>query len=209
MALNLDATMCGPLGNNVYVWWDDDSRECMLIDPGIDSDGIADDIDANKFILKYIINTHCHFDHTYNNRFFKDKYPSSLLLMHRADEHMLHQQTAMATMFDFDAASSPDPDAYISEGGVLHLGKHQFEILELPGHSPGSVGILHGKDIVLGDVIFAGSVGRTDLPGGDMNILVASIKEKLFKLPPDTKIYPGHGPSTTIRREKHTNPFLK
>ncbi|MEP0815468.1 MAG: MBL fold metallo-hydrolase [bacterium] len=208
MPLSLECATCGPLGNNVYLWFDRASSEAMLIDPGIDSDALAAEIRKKNLNLKYIVNTHGHFDHTFNNRYFKNEFPEAMLLIHRADEHMLRAQTAMAAMFQFDAESSPAPDDYLAEGGVLYLGAHQFEILEVPGHSQGSVAIVCGEDAVVGDALFAGSIGRTDLPGGDTETLLASIRGKLLTLPDGTRIHPGHGPATTVLRERISNPYL-
>jgi len=209
MSLSLECHICGPLANNVYLWFDEQSREAMLVDPGIGSEFIAERITRANLVLRFIIDTHGHFDHTFNNRFFKNEFPESRLLIHKADAHMLRSQSEMAAMFGFDAESSPDPDGFISAETSLKLGEHAFDILEIPGHSPGGIAIINGLDALVGDALFAGGIGRTDLPGSDHEALIRAIRTKLYALPDDTRIHPGHGSSTTIGVEKRSNPFVR
>lgn len=207
--LKLERHICGALANNAYLWYDTDSKEGMLVDPAMGSEYLADNIRSLELSLKYLINTHGHFDHTFNNRFFKDAFPEATFLIHKGDEHMLKAQTEMASMFGFDAESSPPPDAYIDESTNILLGQFAFVVLEVPGHSPGGIALHFGSDVLVGDALFEGSIGRTDLPGGDHTQLIGAIRQKLFTLPDETIVYPGHGATTTIGKEKATNPFFQ
>jgi glyoxylase-like metal-dependent hydrolase (beta-lactamase superfamily II) len=128
--------------------------------------------------------------------------------MHRADQFLLESLPAQAAAFGLSTSGIPQVDQYIAEGENLKFGKVQFEVYFTPGHSPGSITFAANGVAFVGDVLFAGSIGRTDLPGGDFETLIQSIKSKLFPLGDDTLVYPGHGPSTTIGDEKRTNPFL-
>ena len=206
--LKLEKHICGPLANNVYLWYDQTSGEAMIIDPAIGSEQLSEHIGSLDLTLKYIVNTHGHFDHTFNNRFFKHAFPDAALLIHKADAFMLKAQTEMASMFGFDADSSPEPDGFLDEFTALGLGGFELKILEVPGHSPGGIAIMYGHDVVAGDALFEGSIGRTDLPGADHNQLLNSVIQKLFTLPHDTRVHPGHGPSTSVKSEKAGNPFF-
>ncbi len=207
--LKLERHICGPLANNVYLFYDPKSLEAMLIDPGIGSEYLAENIGAASLNLKYIVNTHGHFDHTFNNAFFKKKFPEAQLAIHKGDVHMLKAQTEMATMFGFDAESSPEPDLFLYEGQKLALGEFQVEIIEVPGHSPGGIALVYENIAIVGDALFEGSIGRTDLPGANHRLLLDSIMQKLLVLPDSTEVYPGHGNATRIGEEKASNPFLK
>lgn len=208
MSLELESHVCGPLENNVYIWSEPESGECMLVDPGIDSERLGAQIEKAGLTLRYIVNTHGHFDHVFSNGYFKEKFPGAKLLIHEADVAMLGALTETAREFGFVAAPSPTPDGFLSAADVLELGDFEFQILEVPGHSPGSIAIINGLDAIVGDALFAGSIGRTDLPLADFDTLMDSIRQKLLTLPGETKIHPGHGPGSTIEIEMRTNPFI-
>jgi glyoxylase-like metal-dependent hydrolase (beta-lactamase superfamily II) len=142
------------------------------------------------------------------NAFVKEHYKTKLHL-HRKEEPVLRAVSAYAPNYGFQLYQPATPDAYFEEGDAIVVGNQQLKVLFVPGHSPGHVAFYHEGDKVLlgGDVLFRGSVGRTDLPGGDMDTLLESIHEKLFTLPDDVTVYPGHGPTTTIGFEKTSNPF--
>jgi hydroxyacylglutathione hydrolase len=209
MSLKIDCHTCGALGNNVYLVFDTNSNEGALIDPAMDTEYLVVHIETSQIRLTHIIDTHGHFDHTFNNKYFKERFPKAELLIHKADVHMLKAQTEMATMFGFSASESPQPDRYLVDGDEIHLGDEKLLIIETPGHTQGSISLYHEGFAIVGDTLFKGSVGRTDLPGGDHGKLLKSIRDKLYVLPDDTVVYSGHGLTTTIGTEKKSNPFIR
>ncbi len=209
MPLIVDSYTCGALENNVFIVHDSTSLECALIDPTMDSEFLASKIESAGLLLRYIVDTHGHFDHTFHNRFFKNRFPQAELLIHKADEHMLKAQTELATMFGFTASESPVPNRYISESDELTLGIELLKVLETPGHSEGGICLYHDGFLIAGDTLFKNGIGRTDLPGGNHKKLLKSIKEKIYTLPECTIVYCGHGPNTTVGYEKTTNPFIR
>jgi glyoxylase-like metal-dependent hydrolase (beta-lactamase superfamily II) len=157
-----------------------------------------------------IINTHTHIDHVFGVDAMKTKYniPFSI---HEKELPVLKNAPGSAMLFGFDFKNAPHPDHFIKETEALTLGSDELEVRFTPGHSPGSISLhyAHGKWIIGGDVLFNGSIGRTDLPGGNFEILITSIKTQFFTLPDDTTVYSGHGPATSIANEKKYNPFLQ
>lgn len=201
-------------GINTYVVYDPESKECAIIDPGMmseaEKDAIVNFINKNGFSVVDIINTHLHIDHSIGNEFAKSKFKVPILA-HKADEPLGDRISQQAQMFGMnEKVSNVVVDSYISEGDVIKIGGGELQVLHVPGHSPGSVVLYDKADgfLIAGDVLFNGSVGRSDLPGGNHSQLIKGIKEKLLPLPNDTVVYPGHGPATTIGREKMSNPFL-
>jgi glyoxylase-like metal-dependent hydrolase (beta-lactamase superfamily II) len=205
--LKVTAFVCGPLENNVYVVAEPESRECIVVDPGIESEPAADFIERERLQLKFIVNTHGHFDHALGNAHFAKRFGAPVLI-HRADLFLLRTMKPSALMFGFTAHSSPKPGGWLTDGADLTLGTEGIRIMHTPGHTPGGCCLLFGRTVVVGDVLFQGSVGRTDLPGGDFDALARSIREKLYALPDDTLVLPGHGPATTIGDERRGNPFV-
>lgn len=165
-------------------------------------------IDQQKLRVKLLLNTHCHIDHVLGNKFVKETYKVNLLI-HRTEEPVLKAVEAYAPSYGFHLYQHQPPDGFLEEGDYIKLGNQTFFVLFVPGHSPGHVAFYSEKNRVLmgGDVLFYNSVGRTDMPGGDQDLLINSIHTKLFTLPDHVKVYPGHGPETTIGFEKKTNPF--
>jgi len=147
----------------------------------------------NNLILTSIINTHGHWDHTGDNVTLK-RLAGGRILIHKADSNQGFV-----------------PDAYLAEGNKVQFGTHELEVLETPGHSPGSISLYlpEAELVFVGDLLFAGSVGRTDIAGGSFNVLLKSIKDKIFPMPDQTRVLPGHGPMTTVGQEKQFNPFLR
>ena len=187
----------GLLATNCFLVGDTESGEALVIDPGFESETEAKtmvkEIERNGFEVKLIVNTHGHPDHTGGNRFMKG-YSNAPILVHEDDASML---------------SNPPADRKLREGDLIEVGSIQLRVVHTPGHSRGSI-ILLGADVVFsGDTLFAGSIGRYDLPGGSLDELVNSLKSKLLSLPDLFKIYPGHGPVSTIGEERRSNPFLK
>lgn len=196
---------------NTYVVFDE-TREAVIIDPGCytheEQKELVSFIAKNNLQIKYILNTHCHIDHVLGNSFVKDLYHAPLLI-HRMEEPVLRSVKNYAPVYGYEGYREALPDQYLSEDEPVFFGNTSWEVLFLPGHSVGHVGFYDAKEkvVIAGDVLFAGSIGRTDLPGGNFDTLINSIHQKLFHLPNDTVVHPGHGPTTTIGQEKIDNPF--
>jgi glyoxylase-like metal-dependent hydrolase (beta-lactamase superfamily II) len=190
----------------------DETGEAVIIDPGCyertEKDELAKFIVSENLHLKYLLNTHCHIDHVLGNYFIKEKYKIPFLI-HPKDEPVLKAVKAYAPNYGFAAYQEATPDGYLSEQEIIQFGNTTLNVLFLPGHAPGHVGFYHEESLSLisGDVLFQQSIGRTDLPGGNFDILIESIQQKIFLLPDAVTIYPGHGDTTTIGEEKISNPF--
>jgi hydroxyacylglutathione hydrolase len=200
-----------PFQENTYVLYDQ-TRQCVIVDPGCydeeEREELTSFISNNNLEVAALWNTHCHIDHVLGNAFVKRKYNTKLSI-HPADEPVLKAVSSYASNYGFQKYEETTADDYFSEGQVVSFGQQKLKVLYLPGHAPGHVGFYHEEShvIIAGDVLFYNSIGRTDLPGGNFNTLIKSIHEKLFVLPDDVTVYPGHGPETTIGFEKRTNPF--
>jgi len=157
--------------------------------------------------VRMIVNTHCHCDHCGGNAPLLEKTGAELAI-HREDLPLLRSMELQARMFGVDVEPSPDPNRFLNEGDRIEVGGASFRVVHAPGHSPGHIVLVGDGVVFCGDVLFQGSIGRTDLPGGDYHQLLASIRDKLLVLPDETVAYTGHGPSTTIGDERRTNPFL-
>jgi len=196
---------------NTYII-SDKTNECVIIDPGCYDDHekkeLADYIQDHQLNVRMLLNTHCHIDHILGNEFVKQKYGTKLYI-HQTEEFVLNAQKILAPHYGFNRYQEARPDGYLEEGDVIEFGLQKFTILFVPGHSPGHIAFYNEKEkvVLAGDVLFQNSVGRTDLPGGNHNTLVNSIHKKLFTLPDEVTVYPGHGGETTIGVEKRTNPF--
>ena len=197
----------GPIQANCYVLGCERTKEAAVIDPGGDVDKILMSLAKDKLRCAYIMNTHGHFDHTGDNKRLKEV-TGAKLVIHRADAPMILQQGSNGSLWGMEVEDSPPPDLYVEEGDVISFGDISLQVLHTPGHSPGGTSLLTDKIVFVGDTLFAGSIGRTDLPGGDYETLIRNVKEKIFPLGDDVVIYPGHGPKTTVGREKRHNPFF-
>jgi hydroxyacylglutathione hydrolase len=211
--LQIQVFTFNPLQENMYVLFDE-TRECVIIDPGCyeaaEKYELSTFIEEKGLIVKMLLNTHCHVDHVLGNYFVKEKYQVRLFI-HEKEAPVLKAVKVYAPhygIFQYEEASADD---YLQENQLITFGKQSLKILFVPGHSPGHVAFYQEEEKVLigGDVLFYNSIGRTDLPGGDFATLMNSIHTKLFTLPEDVTVYPGHGPETTIGFEKRTNPFCK
>jgi glyoxylase-like metal-dependent hydrolase (beta-lactamase superfamily II) len=199
---------------NTYVLFDE-SKKCIIIDPGCYEQN--EKLELERFIVDNelepvkLINTHCHIDHVLGNRFVAEKW-SLDLEMHELDLPTLHSVKDYCQLYGFhNYEESPEPSTFLKEGDKIHFGNSSLDVLFTPGHAPGHI-VLYSNEqhfVIGGDVLFQMSIGRTDLPGGDYDTLINSIKDKLLPLDEQTKVYSGHGPSTTIGFEKTNNPFLK
>jgi glyoxylase-like metal-dependent hydrolase (beta-lactamase superfamily II) len=185
---------------NTFLIWDEKSKEAMLIDPSLESDRIVNFIKHNELNLKYIINTHGHGDHIGGNRYFKTQFDVDLFV-HNEDAEMLPNNAKnMSAQMGFDL-DSPVADVKLKGGEVLKLGDLDFKVLHTPGHTRGCICLHHKNHLISGDTLFKHGIGRTDLPGGSYEKIQHSIRTILFKLDPETIVYPGHGPFTTIGEE--------
>lgn len=198
----------GQLQTNCYIAACEETKEGVVIDPGDDSTRILGEIEANGIKIKYILNTHAHFDHIGGNEVLQRRLKAPIAL-HPLDLPILKEKGG-AAVFGLDAPQSPDPDMDLSEGMLLEFGGCSLRVLFTPGHTPGHVSFHEKNQKILfdGDVLFDGGIGRTDIPGGDPAAIMHSIKEVLFALPDETIVYSGHGNPTTIGKEKSTNPWI-
>lgn len=197
----------GPFVQNCYLWVGPSGRRAALVDPGLDSEALMERITAGGLELEWIVNTHGHLDHAAGNRFFKER-TGAPLIIHAADAPMLRDLSGQGRMFGLDVPDSPPPDAHFVEGEPFRFDGLEIDVIHTPGHSPGGVCLRWEGQMLVGDTLFQGSVGRTDLPGGDTDQLIWSIREKLFVHPPDTVCHPGHGEPTTLGQERAENPFV-
>jgi len=198
----------GSLQTNCYLVYCEESRACAVVDPGADPGKIFGAVEEAGLKPEIIIDTHAHVDHIGANKDFKEKYQIPLCL-HKADLGLLRNclQSGIALMLG--AKPSPEPDRFLSEGDVVPLGSGELEVIHLPGHSPGSIGLIGEGFVISGDTLFCGGVGRTDLPGGSWDELAESIRGKIFTLPDETVVLPGHMDATTVGREKTSNPYVR
>jgi glyoxylase-like metal-dependent hydrolase (beta-lactamase superfamily II) len=210
--LKIEKFVVNPLQENTFVL-SDETRACIFIDPGfyfdVEQEEIIDYVKDNKLKPVKITNTHCHFDHIMGVEFIRGQYKIPFYA-HPDDAFWVEQAVFQGKMFGFEMEPVQAPDYFFQENEPLKFGNTEFQVIHVPGHSPGHVVFYSEKEGVLigGDVLFHGSIGRTDLPGGNYETLIAGIKEKLFRLPDETKVYCGHGPETTLGFEKASNPFL-
>ncbi len=198
----------GPLEVNCYILGCEDTKEAAIIDPGDNADEIIKAIDNDDLNPVYIINTHAHFDHIGGVKTLQDHFKIDFLL-HEEDLFLVDNASAQSRSFGLDPIPKPDVNKFVNNGDKISLGNKVIDVIHTPGHSPGCVCYLIDNNVFVGDTLFAGSIGRSDLPGGSHETLLNSIKEKLFPLGDNTTVYPGHGPSTTIEEEKKHNPFFK
>jgi hydroxyacylglutathione hydrolase len=197
----------GPIMANCFIVGCDQTREAAVIDPGDEADRILRTLAEAKLTVTQIINTHGHFDHVGANRRMKQA-TGAPILIHALDAPMLQMLSRSAAAWGMSAENSPPPDRTIDEGDTISVGAITFEVIHTPGHTPGGVSLHADGYLFVGDTLFAGSVGRTDFPGGDFDTLKSSIQQKLFTLGDEVQVFTGHGPETTIGDEKRNNPFV-
>lgn len=203
-----------PFAENTYVLYDT-SKSCIIIDPGClepeEEQRLFDFIENNELIPQLVVNTHAHLDHVFGNAAVLRKYKIPLAI-HAIDVPLLRMAPQIALSYGLPTFEpSPEPDMLLADGDVLKFGETELEVLFTPGHCPGEVCLYHKatKTLIAGDVLFSGSIGRTDLPGGDMNTLAESIRTKIYTLPDEVTVLPGHGPATSVGYEKISNPFVR
>jgi glyoxylase-like metal-dependent hydrolase (beta-lactamase superfamily II) len=209
---NLHSFVFGPFQENTYIL-SDAEKNCWIVDPGCYTDT------EKQLLKKYLedqqlkpvklINTHGHLDHVFGNKFVFDTY-GLIPVIHPLEKEVFDYAPVAGLMYDVPFDHYEGEVSFIEEGNKLVLGEQEFQVIHTPGHSPGSISLYNRQSSVLisGDVLFEGSIGRTDLPGGNFETLISSIKTKLLVLPDETVVYSGHGPATTIGAEKTQNPYL-
>jgi hydroxyacylglutathione hydrolase len=198
----------GPLQCNCYIVGDPATKEAVVIDPGDDADGIAESLAAHELSVTAIVATHAHFDHIVAAQRLRELTGAPFHL-HSEDKPLLPWMQESGRLFlGAELPSPPEVDTDVDEGDRIKAGDVELEVVHTPGHSPGSISLIATDVLFSGDTLFAGSIGRTDLPGGDIDELVAAVKGKLFELDDDTPVHPGHGPATTVGEEKLHNPFV-
>ncbi len=213
MALELASFTFNPFQENTYVLFDK-SKECLIIDPGCGNP--AEEQELRHFIeskgLKptKLILTHAHIDHVLGCQFVKNTW-NIPMYMHHNEIPVLESTVRVGQMYGVPVSTPPNPDFFLNAGDTFSIGEHEFKVLFTPGHSPGSISFYYAAQqlLISGDVLFNGSIGRTDLPGGNFDTLAESIRTQLYTLPDEVKVYSGHGPHTTIGREKRGNPFVR
>ena len=198
----------GPIMANCFIVGCEETKQAAVIDPGDEADRILMTLAQHALVVKYLINTHSHFDHVSANKRMKEV-TGAPLAIHPDDAPMLAELSRSAMMFGLSAENSPEPDILLKDGDEISFGNISFKIIHTPGHSQGGICLYTKGHLFAGDTLFAGSIGRTDLPGGNYDSLISNIKNKLLVLDEDTIVYTGHGPETTIGNEKRMNPFLR
>lgn len=211
--LHIEKMTFNPFQENTYLLYDENGS-CIVIDPGnqnpVEDQELLNRIADLQLKPVMIFNTHAHLDHIFGNQTLVDTYDIPVAL-HEKEFEMYQATPQVAQMYGMPPFETPEPKIKIDVSKPLNVGAEELQILFTPGHSPGEVSLYHAASgqLIAGDVLFRESIGRTDLPGGDYDTLIRSIREQLFILPDDTIVYSGHGPDTTIGHEKRNNPFLQ
>ncbi len=202
-------------GINTYVVWDPATKKGAVVDPGmIDSEeekALSDFVKRKGLTVAHVINTHLHIDHAIGDKYAKEVF-NAPVYAHKDDEFLGARMMQQAQAFGLGTrVDNVSINSYLEDGDIIKIGDGELRVLHVPGHSPGGIALYdpQGHFVIAGDSLFAGSIGRTDLPGGDMPTLINSVRDKLLTLPPDTVVFSGHGPETTIARELASNPFLR
>ena len=197
----------GPIQANCSILGCEETLEAVVIDPGDEADRILNALAESSLTLKYIINTHGHMDHVSANKKLNEA-TGAPIFIHPLDAPMLDQVASSAAAWGMNAENSPAPDRELEDGDEVTFGNITLSVIHTPGHTRGGISLLAGNDVFVGDTLFAGSIGRTDFPGGSFEVIRESIQQKLFKLGDDVTAHTGHGPTTTIGQEKRHNPFV-
>lgn len=202
-------------GVNTYIVYDPATKKAAIIDPAMineeEEQAMVNYVNREGLTVTHIINTHLHIDHAIGNKYAAEVFKAPVLA-HRDDEFLGERMREQAQMFELaEKVDNVSITQYLNDGETINIGDGKLTVIHVPGHSPGGIALYDAADgfVIVGDALFAGSIGRTDLPGGNYNQLIDALRKKLLTLPADTVVYPGHGPATTIGREAMTNPFLR
>lgn len=213
MMIHIKSFTCNPYQENTYLLYDE-LGNCAIIDPGMygteEEQMVSSFIEEKKLRPILLLNTHCHVDHVLGNKYIADRY-GLLPLFHEGELPVLIEVQNYAPQMGFRYDVSPIGETFLPSSGEIKLGEHRLQLVFAPGHSPGHLCFYNAEQhfLIGGDVLFKGSVGRTDLPGGNHDQLMESIRTALYTLSDETLVYPGHGPTTTIGFEKKNNPFVQ
>lgn len=207
MGIIIKQFVLGAIENNNFLLIDEESKEAVLIDCTQQDSDIEKVLAENNAKLKFILLTHGHFDHVLGVNYFRNKYNCQVLL-HEADKELVERMPEFARNFGLPPAETQTIDEFVKDGDVIKLGQNEIKVIHTPGHTQGCVCYLVNDDLFSGDTLFYECVGRTDLPGGNFKQIISSIKEKLFVLDDNLKVYPGHGPTSSIGHEKVNNQFV-
>ena len=206
--LSVETITVGAFAMNCYLVYDDASRQAIFIDPGLEAERLIKRAEDLNLKIKFIVNTHAHIDHVAETGDVQAHFKVPFFI-HSAELPLLNSIDEQAAMFGIKPGKTPDVTGYLDEQKEIEFSGFTGKILHTPGHSPGGISIYFKDHVFVGDCLFKDSIGRTDLYKGDYEQLINSIRTHLFSLPDDTKVYSGHGPATTIGREKLHNPFLQ
>lgn len=208
--MQIEQLIVGHMGVCCYIIGCEKTKEAAVIDAGGDENRIAEIIEKNGYDLKYIIATHGHSDHVCGNRLLRGM-TDAKIVMHEDDAEFFGKPSVLQYFAAFGLEHSPEPDIKVKDGDIIEIGEVKLEVIHTPGHTPGGMCLYNAPNVFTGDTLFAGGVGRTDFPGGDHHTLFESINNRLFVLPDETVVWPGHGyggNSSTIGIEKKDNPYL-
>jgi glyoxylase-like metal-dependent hydrolase (beta-lactamase superfamily II) len=204
----IESRCAPPFYKNGYLLACSESGEALLIDPGDEVEELVKAADAHRWVVKYIVLTHAHMDHITGVEFAKMRYQVPIFL-HPDDLPLYQGLSQQGEWFGVPLQAPPPVDHFLADGDLIQWGNLRAEVVHTPGHTPGGICLKVGNLLIAGDTLFAGSIGRTDLPGGNYDQLIHSIKNCLLRLPDETQVLSGHGPSTTIGEEREHNPFLQ
>jgi hydroxyacylglutathione hydrolase len=197
----------GPLAENAYIVEHAATGKAVVVDPGDEGEEIHRQLAERGLTLEKILLTHGHFDHVGGVRHLKERTGANVCV-HPEEVDRMRGASHQGAMFGLGVQNPPAPDVLLSDGDLVPFADGGFKVLHTPGHTPGHVTFLTDGMAFVGDLIFAGSIGRTDLPGGSYDVLIRAVREKIFTLPDDTVLFPGHGPATTVGEERRSNPFF-
>jgi hydroxyacylglutathione hydrolase len=209
--VHVETFTVGYLLTNCYVVWCDETGDAIIIDPGFsrsEIDSVLGTVQQNSLRVKFVVDTHGHPDHICGNGLVKAATGASILI-HRSDASFLSEEGKRKALTSGFRVQSPPPDGFLVNGEFIRFGSAELRVMHTPGHSPGSICLVGDSLVFTGDTLFAGSIGRVDLPGGSARDIVHSLRQKLMRLPERLIVYPGHGPQSTIKKEKRSNPFLQ
>jgi len=203
----IETLAVGPIQANCFILGCEETREAVVIDPGEEADRILALVAETNLTVKYIINTHGHMDHVSANKKMHEA-TGAPILIHSLDAPMLDQVADSAAAWGFKAENSPAPERQLQDDDEITFGNITLTVIHTPGHTRGGISLYADGEVFVGDTLFAGSIGRTDFPGGSFEVIRESIQQKLFQLGDNVRVHTGHGPATTIGHEKRHNPFV-